>query len=612
MGGKFGLTESLAPLIQGAGHEEYRDQVHAAFRDELFERPLGLSDEDRCALTYRRLRHLNDRLDVREPLLGNRPLLFTLFEFSALADPSLFYATFLHHGTTMGAVRDFGEGREDLTDIVQSLTSMESVGSLMMTELGRGNSNAAIRTEAVYDAAAQEFVLHTPDAAAVKFPPGVASPGVPRLAVVSARLVVDGTDQGLFFFVVPIQDADGPCPGVRVVPQRPTALLPLDCSLVAFDGVRIPFRNWLRDGATLDADGSFTDPAGDRLVRTRRLLGIIRHAWEAATVGLAAVSRASAAVAVRHAHRRSTFGRLAADQPVIAYRNQQRALFGALATAYVTAFAARSVATEEQPRLTAATVRGFSLLKVAVDRYAERVTSRSRTASGALGFFADNRFLDYQGLAHSFNAAAADNEIMLTDSAQTLAAGIDYTPPSATPLADADSDAGQDLLDPATWTRLAHARESRLHQELTDGLRKAAEAGLTPFEAWNEHGDLGRELAWAHAQSQLTALVREALDAVAEPAARAVLTDLLALHVLEETGVHDGWYLAEGLLTVTQVRGLRQLANDICARLAPHALELAEALGVPYDVVGAPIATDDYVQAIAGDMEPFAPHPATH
>ncbi|MEU1240789.1 acyl-CoA dehydrogenase [Micromonospora parva] len=555
---------------------------------------MSWDDKERNDLMYRRLRHVTEQAGFGEPLLERRPELFRLLEWSALADPSLFYGMFLHHCTSMGAILDLGRDRDDLSDLVTAMTSMSTVGSLMMTEIGRGNSNSAVRTEAVFDPDTGDFVLNTPDMGAVKFPPGVAADAVPRLAVVSAQLKIAGQSRGLFFFLVPIRDEAGPRPGVRITPQRPTPLLPLDAALVSFDRVRLPFRYWLRDGATIAADGTLHDPITDPLTRTRRLLGVIRFAWEAAIVGLAAVSQASAAVALQHAHRRITNGRFAADLPVIRYRNQQRALLGALADAVVSGAVAKASVPARPAVPTAGGIRSLSLMKVSVDRLTERVTMRCRVASGALGFFADNRFLDYQGLSHSFNTAAADNQIMLLDAALGLSANVDYTPPQAVVPPAVE----RDLTAPRTWQGLAATRERLLHAELCDRMGRAKEAGADPFHAWNDASGAAERLATAHAHTTVVGLLAAALDAVTDPQARTVLTRLCALHVLEETAAHDGWYLAQGLLTADEVRGLPDLVDQLCDHVLPHALDLVEALDVPYEVVAAPLAAEDYVEAI--------------
>lgn len=590
------LRSSLAPLIHGGSTERVRRRVEEILPPDVFARPAGLTDAERFALTYERLRHVNARIEGDAPLLRRRELLFALFERVAVADPSLFYAFFLHHCTVIGALLEFGEGRDDLGDLLDDLTSSRTLGALLMTELGHGNSNAAVMTEAVYDPRTREFVLDTPDPRAVKFPPSAAFPGVARIGVVTARLKAGGRDHGAFCFLVPLRDADGPRPGVRIAPMTPAPMIPLDWSAIAFDKVRVPFRNWLRDTATLDDDGVLNDPLGDPQVRSLQVTRVIRHVWEGATVGLASVTRAAAAVAVRHAHKRRTTGTFAPDLPVIRYRNQQLTLFGALSSAFVASMAARAVAVSGPSPLTVPNARGSFLVKAVVDEIAERVTAACRTASGALGFLPENRFLDYQGLAHSFNAAAVSNEMLFLTAAATLATGQEYEPPNEEPPAAAD----RDLTHPAVWTALLAARERRQHRELTEGLRAAAEKGRDRFDAWNDHIHLAEQLARTHAAGLVARTVRDGLETLSDPWARGIAQRLCALHFLDDLAAHDGWYLTEGLLSAEEVRNIPALRDGICQQLAPHALDLAEALDVPYDLVGAPIAGDDYVADLAG------------
>ncbi|MGW6570469.1 acyl-CoA dehydrogenase [Streptomyces sp. NPDC054975] len=589
------VRQGLTPLVSRDSHETHRSDLERIFSADIFKESPPLQDPRRLLTTYDRLRYISENLKTPGPLLLHREQLFAVLEWSAMYDPSLFYAMFLHHSMTMGAVVEFGHGRTDLSEELDGLASADWIGALLMTELGHGNSNATVRTEAVYDAASGEFVLNTPEPAAVKFPPSVGVDGVPRLGVVLAQLKVDGVECGEFCFLVPVRDESGPCEGVRIGALEPTAMMPLDCAVVSFDHVRIPFRYWLRDNAELTREGQFSDPLGSPAIRGRRTLSLIRFAWEAAVVALAATARASAAVAVRHAHRRRTNGRFAAGLPVIRYRNQQRTLFGALAGAHVASMVAHSVATPEAPALSVGGVRTTFLMKVVTDRIAEQVATRCRMASGALGFFSKNRFLDYQGFAHSLNAAAADNQMLLLDAAYAMAAGLDYTPP--TEEAPAPSD--RDLLDPQSWSALARARERSLHQELLDGLQKAKECGLSEFDAWNSQFDVAERFAAAHAGRLVLDTVRAGLDSVSEPDSASALRTLCALYALEEIASHDGWYLAEELLSKDEVRRIPTLLDELCERLEPYALELAEALRVPYDVIGAPIAGADYVADIA-------------
>ncbi|MGW2489076.1 acyl-CoA dehydrogenase [Streptomyces sp. NPDC001606] len=588
--------EALSSLVHGDSYREALPRLEKIFAPDLFARPSGLADQDRYPLTYQRLRYINDRLETGTPLLHQRDLLFPLLEWIALADPSLFYAFFLHHCTTIGAILEFGGDRDDLDDVLAQLASGDTVGALLMTELGHGNSNAAVRTEAVFDPDTREFVLTTPGPEAVKYPPSVACPGVPRTGIVTAKLVVAGEDRGLFCFVVPLRDAAGPCPGVVIEPQDSAPILPLDWATVSFQGVRLPYRYWLRDSATIADDGTFTDALSNPALRSRQASRLIRYVWEVAAVGLAAVTRAGAAVAVRHAHARytnGTFAGFADPMPVIRYRNQQRTLFGALSAAYLAGMAAKSVSGPQPVGRTAGEIRTLFTLKAAIDQLAERVTAAGRAASGVLGFSPQNRFLDYQGLAHAFNAAGLSTQILYLNAAWTMALGLDYQPPTA----DLPAPQERDLRDPAVWQALTGAREQRLHERLVAELGEARADGLAEFDVWNDRFDLAEQMAEAHALRLLADLVRTETDALPDAEARRVARDVCSLHLLGEISAQSGWYLAEGLLTAEEADALPGLLNQICADLAPHALGLADALDVPYDLVGAPIAYPDYATA---------------
>ncbi|MGC4808201.1 acyl-CoA dehydrogenase [Micromonospora sp. DT233] len=564
---------------------------------DFYGRPQGLPESERHALTYERLRRLSAAVHDDVPLLQRRETLFPLLEWAAIADPSLFYAFFLHHCTTVGAILEFGAGRDDLTPLLGELNSLTVTGALLMTELGHGNSNAAVRTRAVYDRETEEFVLHTPGADAVKYPPSVACAGIARVGIVTAALHVDGRECGNFCFVVPLRDADGPLPGVRVEPVPSPPALPLDWAAVSFDQVRVPYRNWLRDQASIGEDGTFTDVLPDPTMRSRQASRLIRYVWEGAAAGLSAVTRAAASTALRFAHIRQTNGTYAGAfaplQPVIAYRNQQRALFGALASAYVSTLAVRTITTPEPPGRDAGAIRTIMTLKAAIDQIAERVTATTRGATGVLGFSPQNRFLDYEALAQSFNAAGLSTQVLYLNIAWTLALGLGYQAPEASGRLDDESG----LLDPAAWATLAAARESRLHQQLTTELDKARAEGLSEFEVWNDRFGLAERTAEAHGFRLLAEIVRDVVAATPDPETRHVLSRLVALHFLAAVEERGGWFVAEGLVTPAVLRRIPALLDELCAELAPHAAALAEALDVPADLVGAPITEPGYVSA---------------
>ena len=82
--------------------------------------------------------------------------------------------------------------------------------------------------------------------------------GIRKVAVVAARLMVDGEDRGCRFFLVPICTEHGLCPGISStrLPQR-SGTSPLDFALTVFNNVRLPY------GALLDEN--FEKPKDARL-----------------------------------------------------------------------------------------------------------------------------------------------------------------------------------------------------------------------------------------------------------------------------------------------------------------------------------------------------------
>lgn len=530
------------------------------------------ADRSAPASPYLELRRLQAALGDERPLLADHGRLRALLELCAVVEPRLYFAMFLHHCMALGAALDQGAAEED----VAALSSGRWVGAALLAELGHGNSNSRTHTEAVYDPAAREFVLSTPVAEAAKYPANVAAPGIARLAVVSARLVVGGIDRGTALFLVALRDENGPCPGVTMTPRPPTALLPMDYATVRFDGVRVPYRRWLADGAAVDAAGSFHDPLGGPEARSRRSMSMGRFGWGAITAGLAAVARASVAQALARARGRRTLDRLGGGLRAIDHLNQQRLVFGGMAAALAATVVARrdtAPCWDLGVRLPAPAHRDLALDKVLVSTLADTAVERGRSACGVAGFFSENRLVGYQALTTAFRSAGGDNRLLQLDAAWTMAAGEDYRPPADEPAPD-------------DWTRLFRGRERLLHAELTAGL-PAADA--VEFGAWNARTELAQRLAEANAVRRAAEVLHEEWHAPTLPAAsRPLLAALYELHCVEQVGAHAGWYLATGLLTAEQVLGLPERTNALCRHLAEHTDALTGLLEIPDALLATP------------------------
>ncbi|WP_051836742.1 acyl-CoA dehydrogenase [Streptomyces sp. NRRL WC-3742] len=552
------------------------------FIRSLLAKPTPADDRPRPAAPYEGLRHLQALLDEKQPLIADRLRLRSLLELCAISDPRLFHAMFLHHCMTIGTALDQGACQED----VAALASGEWIGAALMNETGCGNSSSAVRTEARYDPARGDFVLHTPTPEAAKGPANVGLDGFARLAVVSARLVAAGTDRGTALFLVALRDEDGPCPGVAIEALPPVAQLPMDYATVRFDHVRVPRARWLADGAWIAEDGSFHDPLETADARTRRSLGMARFCWGAISAGLAAVARGSAALALTHARHRRTADRLAGQVPALNHLGQQRLLFGATAQA-LAATAVAHRATRRSWHIPPGGGRGsgpdgsamreLALAKVTTDTLADAAVTRCRSAGGTAAFFSLSRLGCYQSFTQTYASAGGDNRMILLDAAWTMATGQDYQPPDETSAPD-------------DHTRLLRARERLLHTELTAHLPQPADTAVT-FDIWNERTELAQRFALAHAARTTAETLHEKwhTPTLLPAPDRALLADLYQLHCLEQIDAHSGWYLAHGLLTAQQVLALPEQADQACRRLAPHAQALTELLQVPDALLHGPL-----------------------
>ena len=65
------------------------------------------------------------------------------------------------------------------------------------------------------------------------------------------------------------------------------------------------------------------------------------------------------------------------------------------------------------------------------------------------------------------------------------------------------------------------------------------------------------------------------------------LQELFVLTLLEE---QRGWFLEHGLLTAKESKALPDRVEALCARLAPCAVALVNAFGIPAQCLAAPIA----------------------
>ncbi|GGV38768.1 hypothetical protein GCM10010182_73880 [Actinomadura cremea] len=584
----------LAFARGGARDDAARRRIAEAVPADCFTYPDGLTAREHQALTYARLRRAGLAAPPAAELLDDPPLLCALLERAAIADPALFHVTMLHYTLAYGPVLRFGAGQDGPGGAAgAALASMDSFGTLLMTEVGRSNSHLSPRTIARHDPATGGFVLTTPDAEAAKFPTNTAHPALPKTAAVYATLEHGGAERGVFVFMVPLRGPGGRITdGVRIVPAPETTGLQIDYGAVRLDGLHVPREAWLRDGASIGPDGAFHDPAGTPAARLTRSMAIAPAVWRAVISASAAITRASAGMLLAHSAGRATLGRLAPRRALTDYANQREAVLGAIASGYaLTAVAAHVQArrtSADAPGATAggagpdtawapwsAVDRDLALLKAAATVQAQETVSACRVHSGAPGFAAVERLNAYRGLTHAYMNAGGDNELILYDTARAMADLDRYTPPPAEP----GPPDGGDLASPAVWRWLAGETERRMRDRLAARVAAARDGGADAFTAWNDNLVLAARTATACADRITLEILGRALDT--GPAA---LRPVLTLHALDWIDRRAAALLNEGVLPPGALDEAWAARRRVCAELAPRAGDLAAGFDLPAEI----------------------------
>ncbi|KAF5261756.1 hypothetical protein FOXYS1_7542 [Fusarium oxysporum] len=208
-----------------------------------------------------------------------------------------------------------------IQDLVDKLLNFDICGGFMLTEADHGLDARNLETTATETTATLlpdgSYDLHTPHVGASKAMP-LTTPycGMPRIAIVFARLLVDGKSHGVKPFLVCLSDACGLRPGVtsRILPTRP-GTKPLYHSLTAFNHVDLPFSALL---------GSSSEPENDRLDFLRQIWRVSAGTLSLSIMGISAIKVGTRIAAVYIERRTIT----APDGPVpgeiMSFSTQQR------------------------------------------------------------------------------------------------------------------------------------------------------------------------------------------------------------------------------------------------------------------------------------------------
>ncbi|MGW4230087.1 acyl-CoA dehydrogenase [Streptomyces sp. NPDC004980] len=565
------LTDILFANRLESTHERWRK----LFSSAPFRFQEGLTHQERIALSYERLRLVNAAVDGPQDLVTDHVALTALHEWAGIVDPGMATVASIHYNLFLGSLLDHDRAGRDLSEYVRG----DRIGTFLCTELAHGNDAAQMETTATLDRTSGCFVLHTPTPGAAKYMPNTGPTGGAKSAVVAARLIIDGEDNGVFLFLTPLSDEEGrPLPGVEVSPLPQAASSPVDHCTTVFSSVRLPLDALLQgDHGRLGPEAEFSSSLGSPRKRFLRSIGRVTAGKLCMSAYSLGVTRHALAVAMRHAHSRVTSGMTSGQKvPLIAHRSHHAPLLDAVATTYAATLLHRSVVREwtwAEDTDREANERLTAVAKGWITWQARAVMTECRERCGAQGLLLANGIAGQLAANEGTITAEGDNKVIWVKAAgEMLLGGFSPKPPSEIApehRALTDPEHLQDLM--ADLERIWHARARK----------RLRERAASPMARWNAAVTPALQLVDSHVHRLAGEALLTAVGQAASPQARGLLGDLHSLFALRQVAAHSGDLLAEGRLTAAQVQELPDVIETVVAALEPHALTLTDAFAVP-------------------------------
>ncbi|KAL4924190.1 putative acyl-CoA oxidase [Aspergillus undulatus] len=395
----------------------------------LFQPPICfLSLEERTRLTYERARKICEVYNLAvDDVLYLTPLFCKLqTDLIAAMDGGAITVISIQYNLFVGTVAPFAAARPELATLLDCAMRFGISAQFMLTEVGHGLDARNLETTATL-LPSGNFELHSPSLASAKcMPPTTTRSGLPVIAVVIARLIVDGEGRGVRPFIVPIGDGLEMCKGVisRALPTRPGAHL-IDHALTTFDRVSLPRSALL---------GSLEKPENER----DHFLTTI-HRVGAGTLYLsgAAIPALKLAVynATRFSQRRKVLLRDGIGTPVLGFRTQCLPILHAIAHFHVLqAFMGEATAifrnAKIDPRVRHALATVFKA--VALQHVSKSIKALNE-GCGWHGYFEENQLLQMELELRAIGTAEGDIRVLAIRLASELLLGRYEIPPPRSP-----------------------------------------------------------------------------------------------------------------------------------------------------------------------------------
>ncbi|WP_280489925.1 acyl-CoA dehydrogenase family protein [Nocardia carnea] len=561
-----------------------------ALHDRVRDVVVGLGDVPRSDLTYHEQAGLAPGLlQTAIAQLGgsaaaialDTQLRGVLCDWAAIAAPRLLTVFTGHFDLVLGTLLSLGNGSRYQQACLSELDTGAALGVLMLTELG-GTNGADQQTTATWDPDADGFWLHTPSPAAAKFMPNVADARVAKTVVVTARLLVDGRDEGVLPFLLRLRHPAGVADGVEIAALPGKTGAAMDHALIRFDQTFVPRDGLLGGGwARINTEGRFESelPQRHRFHAAIASLGNGRL-----DLGNAAMASARAALAglVNYSRQRRPGARgvLMADRDAV-----QRDLVTALAEVYAGSVVGRRLRDLRAAKGDADPVQALwsAIAKPGLSAAAHRVLLTCRERAAAQGALRNNYLVDWIANCDGLITVEGENQIMQITAGRTarqaIVGGLNLT----------------DLVLPATpprqpwYVEMLADREAGIARGLRTGTYECADIALGADSA-------AVDLAEATYERLAAATLASARLKVTDPHAKRLIDSAAAVYALERVRAHAAWFAARGEYNPRRAAAVSAELHRHRAELVDHLPSLVAAFDIPV-LEGAPLFAPDYLGA---------------
>jgi acyl-CoA oxidase len=555
---------------------------------------------------------------------GNVGAAITMIEMLAMSDLSLMVKAGVQWGLFGGAVENLGTERHHEA-YVKKIINLELRGCFAMTETGHGSDVQSLEATATYDAATEEFVIHSETPTARKDYIGGAAETA-TIAAVFAQLIAgeDGNqvNHGVHCLLVPIRDADGnDLPGVTTSDCQYKGGLPgVDNGRIVFDHVRVPRVNLLNKYGDVAADGTYSSPIDNPNRRFFTMIGTLIRGRICVGGSAGNAARVALDIATRYALQRRQFSAPDDEGEVLImdYLVHQRRLFPLIARSYALQFAQNELVAKchdlqtsdapdaEEQRELESRAAG---LKAANTWHASKAIQEAREACGGAGYMADNRLIALRADTDVFTTFEGDNHVLTQLVAKELLTAYADDVKSMSPVewvrfaanfagervlkrtaaetiiqtivdARQDNEEEGSLFNRGTQVKMFEDREEYMIASVARRLQGKSKE-MSEFDAFNAVQDHVLHAAQAHIDRVVLEAFVAGIEACEDEDATKVLNlvcDLYALSVIEDD---KAWYVEHRFLSTERAKAVTRAINDRCRLLRPHAELLVDGFGIP-------------------------------